>query len=217
MKILTSLLVATSLFGWFKQDRVTVKPDQMVCLPSSVCVPVSVLETEFKGYEDGQPAPALLLRQQVIDANRMFAAELEQKSMLQGQLARSRLKSTHSVSSRRRTRWTPNSQRHVARNWHGINSSADAYPSQKRTAVNSRAASVRQSRRCEGVRSLDSMAGEYGRGRRARVFDDEFQVDGARNGRAEFQDAASGDSQRCARNPHLLAREEEGRVGLLGV
>jgi hypothetical protein len=86
MKILTSLIVATSLFGWFKQDRVTVKPDQMVCLPSSVCVPVSVLETEFKGYEDGQPAPALLLRQQVIDANRMFAAELEQKSMLQGQI-----------------------------------------------------------------------------------------------------------------------------------
>lgn len=84
MKALLILALGASLYA--HSDKVNVKADETVCLPSKVCVAVSVLEKEFEGYEAGQPAPRLLMQQQVIDANRNYAAELEQKSALQGQI-----------------------------------------------------------------------------------------------------------------------------------
>ncbi len=84
MKTLLFLALGASLLA--HSDTVNVKADETVCLPSKVCVAVSVLESEFAGYEAGQPAPRLLFQQELIDANRNYAAELEQKSALQGQI-----------------------------------------------------------------------------------------------------------------------------------
>lgn len=67
-------------------DSVKVSAEQTVCLPSSVCVPVSVLETEFTGYEAGQPAPLLVLRQELIDTAKGYADALQKVAALQGEL-----------------------------------------------------------------------------------------------------------------------------------
>lgn len=84
MKAILILALGASLY--VHSDTVNVEADKTVCLPSKVCVAVSVLETEFKGYDATQPAPRLLLQQQLIDANRAYAGELEQKAALQGQI-----------------------------------------------------------------------------------------------------------------------------------